>query len=401
MGASAEGEAEESALWAASSRLGYSYTPYGRLQLGMDEAENPTGLGVDVHLGTVQAQVGSPLGLAAELQLPFGALASRGSGQSRTDRGVGDLELRLRQSLRALVRAPVRVALGLALPTGDYVARSGAANLAPEASYLTLGRGTLWWLGELEATLALGARAALWTQLAGRGPLGRTDDGFAWGREARAVVGGRLRTPWPRLAVLLSSELQWRGGASEPDPFAGGRTASANAGGWHWSASPALAVSLGDGMALSAGLRVPVLADVTGRQLVPQVGGFLGLAYSYAAGPRRAAPPPPPPPARGVITVVDYWAAWCQPCHEVSRLLDAASVRWPDVVIRKVDATEPGALVRLPVEARGGLPVVEVYAPGGQRRVLLGPEALRVVEIVEALRAAPARGEPIIQEPTP
>lgn len=81
--------------------------------------------------------------------LPFGTLATRSLAERRTDSGVGDLEIRVRQSLRRYVRpVALGVALGAVAPTGPYVARAGAANLAPEASYLTLGRGVPWWIGE-------------------------------------------------------------------------------------------------------------------------------------------------------------------------------------------------------------------------------------------------------------
>lgn len=399
--------------------MAYSFVPYGRLQQGMDAAPNPSGLGIDVHLGTVQAHVGGPSGLALDLQLPFGTLSTRSDGSRRSDTGAGDLELRARQSLQRWLRLPVKLALatGLGLPTGGYVARSGAANLAPEASYLTLGRGTTWWLFELEARLALGTHASLFAQAGARLPLARTEDGFSWGNEARGSLGARLSTPWRRVSVLASAEVLWRGTSTEPDPFAGGRVTSANAGGWFVALSPAISLALGRGLSLTVGARVPALADVRGNQLVPQTGLFTGLAYSRslrttrtgsasgaasasasasasvsafgaagsAAGAKRQAYAVP-----GAITVVDYWATWCKPCEEISRQLNAAAARWPDVKIVKVDAStwDPAQMAAgLPVGV-GALPAVEVFTAQGLRAALLvGQDALTVVAVVDALRA--------------
>ena len=164
------------ASWAASTRLGYAFVPYGRLQQGREPAANPNELRIDVHLGTLQAKVDAPTGTSLDLQLPFGTLVTRTIRERRADHGVGDLELRVRQALPRWARAPrlsLGVAAGLVVPTGPYVERSGAANLPPEASYLTLGRGATWWVAEGDARAALSGGAALFAQVAARGPMGR------------------------------------------------------------------------------------------------------------------------------------------------------------------------------------------------------------------------------------
>lgn len=364
--------------------------PYGKLQQGRDEAANPSELRVDAHLGLVQAQAGAPSGTSLIVELPVGALRSSTVSETRVDEGVGDLELRVRQTLGRLLgfrRLGFAVSLGVVVPSGAYAARSGAANLAPEASYLTLGRGTTWWIAEADGRIAIGRRGAAFGQLSARRPFGRTEDGFAWGPEVRTSVGGQLVT-WSRLAVSLSSDLQWRGGATEPDPFSGGRLSSANAGGWQWSMSPAVVFLAPGGFSIAAGARVPLWADVRGNQLVPQVGGFvtLGFAHQLAGGA-------PPRPLLGQITVIDYWATWCAPCLEVSAALEAAAPRWPDVRVERVDASQwtPEELSRR-VPGVTGLPAVEIYDRDGRRRVLLrGAETISVVDTIEALRREPAR----------
>ena len=66
----------------------------------------------------------------------------------------------------------------------------------------------------------------------------------------------------------------------------------------------------------------------------------------------------------------------------------AAAKRWPDVRIVRVDATLwPDDGTRLP-DGVTGLPVIEVFDERGARLALLvGPEARRVVERVDELRA--------------
>jgi len=367
----------------------YTFVPYGRLQQGSETAPNPSGLGVDVHLGVLELQAIAPTGTSVDLQLPFGSLVESSLAMRREDSGIGDLELRVRQSAAPLVRVrglALGGALGVVVPTGGYVARSDAANLPPEASYLTLGRGTTWGIAEVDARVAITPRVSAFAQLSGRTPFARTRDDFAWGSELRATAGARVARVTSWLALLAASDLVWRDGATEPDPFSGGRLDAANAGGWQWSVSPTAVAATPWRFTVAAGVRVPIASDVTGNQLVPQLGGFVALAYTHRVAPRRTVAPAP-----GRITVVDYWATWCAPCVEIGRALDAAAARWPDVTIVKVDATRWPAddAPRLPAEARG-LPVIEVFDRRGVRKVILqGDAALRVVDEVEALRSSP------------
>ncbi len=386
-GALIEASSDETS-WSTDARLGYAFIPYGRLQQGRSSAPNPNELAIDVHLATLQLSISAPTKTRLDLQLPAGTLITSTFDQRRTDSGIGDLEARVRQSvLRIGSSRPLTVGatLGLVVPTGPYVARSGAANLAPEASYLTLGRGTEWWLAELDARLRVG-RTALFSQVAGRGPLARTEDGFAWGPEFRITAGVQHGVvPW--LSLIVATDLQVRGGASEPDPFSSSRLMAANAGGWQWTIAPACSVVVTRDLSFVVGARAPIVSDVTGNQLVPQIGGFVALSYTRSMSrPRVPTPRPDVSPVAGRITVVDYWATWCKPCGEISSALAVAASRWPDVVIVKVDATEWPDGPSLPTGATG-LPVVEVFDASGKRHaLLLGRDALRVVDEVDALR---------------
>ncbi len=388
-----DGLAPDGDAWSASTRAGYTFVPYRTMQQGMRDAANPGALAIDVHLALVQATATMPTGTSIDVQLPVGSLTTTMLAAERTDRGIGDLEIRARQGLsRWLGKAiDVGATAGVVVPTGEYVPRSGAANLPPEALALTLGRGVAWWLAEIDARRAIGARATGLVQISARGPLGRASDDFAWGADVRGSVGGRIGIR-DGLAFIATTDLQWRGRASEPDPFAGGRAESSNVGGWQWTVSPALQLTIAKSVAVVAGARIPILNDVVGRQLVPDVGGFVAVSYSRQLAARRPRTAPAteravPAVATGQITIIDYWAEWCAPCATIDASLAAAAPRWADVRVVRVDASAwPGdGAPELPAGV-DGLPVVEIFDAHGNRTLLVGEDATRVVEIVDELR---------------
>ncbi len=384
--------------WLVSGRLSYAGVPYKSLQQGTKEAPNPDELQVNVHLITAELAVTAPWQTKLSVQLPTGRLATSTLAESRTDTDIGDAELRIRQSLPRFSSLRLDIGAGLVLPTGPYIAKSGAANLPPEASFLTLGRGVTWAIGELQLSTSVTKNISAYGEIAARAPLGRAEDDFDWGSEVRGLIGGQARLPHG-IAALAIAEWQWRGTASEPDPFAGGRLESANAGGNWFTLMPGLGYDLSKNISIVGGARVLVYSDVNGNQLVPSLGGFLSLTGRWSPKPANRQSPPKeatsvPEPVIGSITIIDYWATWCAPCKDIDALLSAAAGEWgDDVVIHKVDASaSPDESVTLPAEATG-LPVVEIYdATGTRTEILLGPDALRVVNIVNRMREKAAAG---------
>ena len=389
--------------WLVSGRLSYAGIPYNNLQQGTEQGPNPNKLRVNVHLATAELALTAPWQTKLSLQLPAGRLATSTVTESRTDTDLGDAELRLRQSLPTFKSIRIDVGAGVVLATGPYVPKSGAANLPPEASFLTLGRGVTWAIAEMQLSTSLSDTISAYGEVAARVPLGTTEDDFDWGNEMRGVVGGQVALPYG-LSALGIAEWQWRGSATEPDPFAGGRVESANAGG-HWlTIMPAVGYKLTKALSILGGARVLAYSDVRGNQLVPSVGGFLSMSGRFSFGaPTKVSTPEAktasfesPEPVLGKITIVDYWATWCAPCKDIDALLEQAKGGWPDVVIKKVDASAyPDSAITLPAGA-SGLPVVEIFdAAGRSQYILLGPDALKVVDIVNAMRDnAPGRDEP-------
>lgn len=85
------------------------------------------------------------------------------------------------------------------------------------------------------------------------------------------------------------------------------------------------------------------------------------------------------------VTIFDYYADWCGPCHLLTPKLERLVKRYGNVALRKVDIVdwESEAAKQATREFRlSGLPYVRVYAPDGR---VLGSVVGNHVEQVEAL----------------
>lgn len=77
--------------------------------------------------------------------------------------------------------------------------------------------------------------------------------------------------------------------------------------------------------------------------------------------------------------VVDFWAAWCGPCRQLSPMLEAAADRWAgDVDVVKVDVDQaPGLAATYGVQ---GIPAVKAFRDGAVVAEFVGAQPQTVVE---------------------
>lgn len=327
---------------------------------------DPTRPRLDLGLSTVAVGFSRGEGPGLEVQLPAGFIVRADDlGPARTDVGVGDLEVRGKGAV-GLGAFRLSAAAGAALPTGPYAARSGQVGFDENASYLTLGRGTAWFLFDLDARLALPRKVGLFASATVRASLKDARDGFRWGPELRATVGASAGPLWDVLTASVGLETQGRAVSSEVDLFTGARVASANTGGTWLTLVPSVQARLTDGLAAFGAARIPLTQWATGLQFVPSPGVFLGIGGTLEVV--RPAPHAPAPIARarvGKVTLVDYWASWCAPCVKLKPLLAAARDAHPDVVLEEVDASAWDGDVLAAQTGAAGLPVLEVYRRDG------------------------------------
>lgn len=299
--------------------------------------------------------------------------------RDETVHGVGDPSLHVHGVLtrRGL---HLHARLGSTLPLGSTLAEDPFAlgNIGQEHEHIQLGTGTAMPFVALEAQHALGpGTVAVW----GVGYLS-VYEGSAGYRPGSRISGGVTgSTNLAReLTVGLAAEVhaetaeRWQGkvpvgegNEGRVDALIGGSVA--------WRPIERLA--------LTADLKVPVYAHVTGNQLDYGVVATLGLVTSFdlrrrpsyrglderVVGPAGSATPVTP--VAGKITVFDLWAAWCAPCRELDERLAALARRYPDrIAIRKLEVVDPDSAAWKAFLAPGAfeLPHIKVYGPDGTLR---------------------------------
>jgi thiol-disulfide isomerase/thioredoxin len=364
-------------------------------------------------------------GTGVALTVPFGAVNSRTLDypDGRTEYGLGDAELRVRQNLTALLigetsryTPQITVTAGVVAPTGPFVAANedittGTVSGDLDARYVSLGRGQWWYLAEVDIAGALSDRLGWFTSFGYRSAIKRyeADNGYAfrWGNERRLTFGATVQVLKRWLTLTLAGEWQQRDAAREwydgDDDFSHFGTVA----GTFTTFMPGVQTTLVDGVSLLAMARVPVTQQVEGVQVVPSTGLTVNVAWRFGlgdapgdgprAGPIKAddvvdarrkvaaarAPaiqpgdaPADPEVARllvpGKINLVDYWAEWCAPCKKLGPQLEAYASGRDDVVLHKIDTTPwDTAKYAALMPAQPEMPVLDVFGTDGKliRRV--------------------------------
>lgn len=409
--------------WRARAAFIWLTSSADRMFEGEHQIDNYLNLHIKMQLLTVTAGIDAPFGTGITAILPYLSLwHEQNFFAPRTDRGLGDLELRLRQDLSNLVQLPSGLrwglTLGAVLPTGVYLPAateeqtflSGTGSGNAGSRELNIGRGVPWVIADSDLSWLARSDLTVFGNLQGRQPLGEAVDGFGWGPEVRGSLGARYQL-WPRwLSAQLSVDYQhrgeatWRGnGLDQPAlPFP-------NGGGDSVYLTPGVSGQPLDWLGWSLSYRQNLYDEVVGTQLVQNPALFASisgsLAFAAASEPRPPALPRPDAAAIGLpaqvpaiaaavqlgkVTIVDYWATWCAPCLALAPRLEELAKRRGDVVIHRVDAGDWGKdewNTFLPGVA--GLPVLDIFGADGKlRQRLVGEETERFEASLPAPLAA-------------
>lgn len=260
------------------SGLSWAYVDSPDVFVGTQRVDNAEKRSASVQslLLSVDAEHRTGFGLSGVL--PAGTVVSRVNGKEYRDTGLSDLELRARQDVLAPwgpSRLRLLPALGVAMPTGTYT-RSSSNQAKTTNQYASLGRGAWWFLADVDASLRLPRAVTLLGGVSVRTALDDAPDGFRWGREVRARLGGAWDLGPVQVAVALDQ--LWREQSTEV--FAAQRIPSISTGGSWLGLTPAVRLKLGETWALSAGSRIPLRRDVQGLQNVETWNGFVNVSWT-------------------------------------------------------------------------------------------------------------------------
>lgn len=93
--------------------------------------------------------------------------------------------------------------------------------------------------------------------------------------------------------------------------------------------------------------------------------------------------------AAGKVTVVDFYAVWCQPCRKVDTHMKQVLATQPDVALRKVDVVDwDSAVAKQHLQGVPNLPYVIVFGKSGRQVAQIsGLELQQLDAAIEKARA--------------
>ena len=373
-------------------------------------------LKMQMQIAALSAGLDAPWGTGLGLLVPYAFLKyedwttaptkANPNGKPILSNDFGDPEIRVRQDvLRPFDLKPLSgsvnwprifATLGVVVPNKSAYSSDATKDLA-------ISRGAWWLIAELEAHLELpqnfglsltgGWRTAL-TYATNGDP---NPQGLGWGDEYRTGLSGRYSLDMPvvdgagnyfvpkRLMFVLTGDFLYRNQSTVVENAEVGRLAYPDSGGRYINLTPTLMVGYNDSISATASARIPMSAFVNGEQPVQYTSWFFGLNYAWSSTPKPRTPTGNAEVGKGPanveiekllvpgkITLVDYWATWCEPCGRLGVKIERELPNYAGVALARVDATNweaedwakylPGA---------PGIPVLDVYGRDGKLIVRL------------------------------